>query len=91
VEDLQKTSQRSGLTYTGTHSEKIRAPVNEGFANLVGTIDLERGVIHTPAKGMRFVRSGRLVGSFSFNLESIRLEHGLGLIQAMFLTREYQW
>jgi hypothetical protein len=50
---------------------------------ILWAIDLERGVIHTPAKGMRFVRSGGQVGSFSFYLESIRLEHGLGLIQAM--------
>lgn len=53
--------------------------------------DLESGGIHTPATGMRFVRSRAHggVGNFNFDLESesIRLEHGLGPNQATCIDR----
>jgi hypothetical protein len=56
--------------------------------------DLERGVMHTPAKGMRFVRSrghGR-VESFSFNLRihsfGTRPQHWPGPKQFSYIVSE---
>ena len=86
-------------------SEKIRIPENKGFAILVGNRPGTRyGMIHTPAQGMRFVRSrahsGREASSVPTFLRIIRLdslEHALGQNPSYvhrfqrLLTRDCQW